>query len=95
MADERSYWLDLFTDQTWREFLNSGGSVSGFSAFRWNTVKRIKPKDYLLCYLRSGVLAARSSLRDPRMERMHLRCVLCEQLLTAGVRCPSDLCQQG
>jgi hypothetical protein len=51
VTDERSYWLDLFTDQTWREFLNAGGDVSGFSAFRWNTVKRIKPKDYLLCYL--------------------------------------------
>jgi hypothetical protein len=43
--------LDLFTDKTWREFLKAGGSVRGFSAFRWNTVKRIKPNDYLLCYL--------------------------------------------
>ena len=51
MADERSYWLDLFTDQTWQEFLKAGGDVSGFSAHRWNTVKRIKPNDYLLCYL--------------------------------------------
>ena len=51
MVEERSYWLDLFTDQTWREFLKAGGSVSGFSAFRWNAVKRIKPNDYLLCYL--------------------------------------------
>lgn len=51
MVDERSYWLDLFTDKTWREFLKAGGSVSGFSALRWKTVKRIKPSDYLLCYL--------------------------------------------
>lgn len=51
VADECSYWLDLFTDQTWREFLAAGGNVSGFSAARWNTVKRIKPGDYLLCYL--------------------------------------------
>jgi hypothetical protein len=51
VTDERSYWLDLFTDQTWREFLKAGGDVSGFSALRWNTVKRIKPNDYLLCYL--------------------------------------------
>ena len=51
VTDERSYWLDLFTDQTWQEFLKAGGDVSGFSAHRWNTVKRIKPNDYLLCYL--------------------------------------------
>lgn len=51
MADERSYWLDLFTDKTWREFLKAGATVSGFSALRWNTVKRIRPNDYLLCYL--------------------------------------------
>ena len=51
MAEERTYWLDLFTDQTWKEFLKAGGGVSGFSATRWNTVKRIKPGDYLLCYL--------------------------------------------
>jgi hypothetical protein len=51
VPNERSYWLDLFTDQTWREFLEAGGEVSGFSASRWNMVQRIRPGDYLLCYL--------------------------------------------
>jgi hypothetical protein len=51
VADGRSYWLDLFTDQTWREFLVAGGSVSGFSEHRWSVAKRIRPGDYLLCYL--------------------------------------------
>jgi len=51
VPDERSYWLDLFTDQTWREFLEAGGEVSGFSARRWNTIKKMKAGDYLLCYL--------------------------------------------
>jgi len=46
-----SYWLDLFTYQTWTEFLESGGKVSGFRQRRWNTVKKMKPGDILLCYL--------------------------------------------
>lgn len=51
MPDERAYWLDLFTDQTWKEFLQAGGNVSGFSEHRWSIVRRIRPNDYLLCYL--------------------------------------------
>ena len=46
-----SYWLDLFTYQTWTEFLAAGGQVTGFRQSRWNTVKRMKPGDVLLCYL--------------------------------------------
>ncbi len=47
----RSYWLDLFTGPTWEEFLAAGGEVSGFRERRWKAVQRIKPGDYLLCYL--------------------------------------------
>lgn len=47
----RSYWLDLFTGVTWKEFLAAGGNVSGFRDTRWSTVQKIKPGDYLLCYL--------------------------------------------
>jgi hypothetical protein len=47
----RSYWLDLFTGKTWQEFLDAGAKVSGFREGRWKTVQRIKPGDYLLCYL--------------------------------------------
>ncbi len=47
----RTYWLDLFTIETWKEFLDHGGDVTGFSEKRWATVQRIKPGDYLLCYL--------------------------------------------
>lgn len=47
----RNYWLDLFTGKTWLEFLNAGGKISGFSDNRWKTVQRVKPGDYLLCYL--------------------------------------------
>jgi hypothetical protein len=47
----RSYWLDLFTPRTWEEFLSAGGTVTGFRESRWTTVLRIRPGDYLLCYL--------------------------------------------
>ena len=47
----RDYWLDLFTGTTWQEFLDAGAKVSGFRERRWRTVQRIKPGDYLLCYL--------------------------------------------
>lgn len=47
----RTFWLDLFTVETWQEFLDHGADVSGFSEARWTTVQRMKPGDYLLCYL--------------------------------------------
>ena len=47
----RNYWLDLFTGVTWQEFLDSGGSISGFRESRWAVMQSIKPGDYLLCYL--------------------------------------------
>ena len=47
----RNYRLDLFTGTTWQEFLDAGGSVSGFRESRWSTVQKIRKGDYLLCYL--------------------------------------------
>ncbi len=46
-----NYWLDLFTGTTWQEFLDAGANVSGFRENRWTTVQKIKPGDFLLCYL--------------------------------------------
>jgi len=48
---KRQYWLDLFTGVTWEEFRAAGANISGFRKFRWKTIQRIKPGDYLLCYL--------------------------------------------
>ena len=48
---EPIYWLNLFTHQTWQEFLAAGAKVSGFRENRWNTVQSMKPGDILLCYL--------------------------------------------
>lgn len=48
MAD---YWIDLFSAQTWSEFLEAGADVSGFRERRWSAVRRLKVGDILLCYL--------------------------------------------
>jgi hypothetical protein len=50
-----TYWLDLFTGQTWQEFRDHGAEVSGFRKRMHNAVERIKPGDILLCYL-TGVM---------------------------------------
>ncbi len=50
-----TYWLDLFTGQTWQEFQNHGAKVSGFRARMHNAVERMKPGDILMCYL-TGVM---------------------------------------
>jgi predicted RNA-binding protein len=48
---DRKYWLDLFTGKTWEEFHKNGASVSGFKERRRNVAKKIRPSDYLICYL--------------------------------------------
>ena len=44
-------WTNVYTWQTWQEFLLSGGKITGFPEKRWNTVKKIAAGDVLLCYL--------------------------------------------
>jgi hypothetical protein len=46
-----TYWLDLFTVQTYEEFQKAGTKVSGFRERQWNRCQRIQPGDRLLCYL--------------------------------------------
>jgi hypothetical protein len=46
-----TYWLDLFTGTTWKEFFDAGAKVSGFRERRWKSVQAIKPGDFFLCYL--------------------------------------------
>ena len=47
----RSYRLDLFSVETWQESRDAGFEASGFTERRWKIVQRMKPGDYLLCYL--------------------------------------------
>jgi hypothetical protein len=49
--EKRNYWLDLFTGTTWKEFLAAGGQISGFRESRWKSMQKMRPGDYLLCYL--------------------------------------------
>ena len=50
-----TYWLDLFTGQTWEEFQRHGANVSGFRKRMHNAVERMKRGDVLLCDL-TGVM---------------------------------------
>lgn len=47
----RKYWLDLFTGETWEEFLANGANVSGFRKNREKTATKVQPGDYFICYL--------------------------------------------
>jgi hypothetical protein len=67
-----TYWLDLFTGQTWQEFRDYGATLSGFRKRMRNAVNRIKPGDVLLCYLTGvmrwvGALEVQGRSRDKRM----------------------------
>ncbi len=48
---QRTYWLGLSTWTTWKEFIEAGAKVSGYRESRWKIVQKMKPGDYLLCYL--------------------------------------------
>jgi hypothetical protein len=50
-SKKRKYWSDIFSEKTWGEFLENGACVTGFRRNRENTAKRVRPGDYLLCYL--------------------------------------------
>lgn len=47
----QNYWLTLFNVKTWEEFLTAGGKVAGFRDRHYKVIQRIKPNDYLICYL--------------------------------------------
>ena len=46
-----SYFLGLFTVESWREFKRHGGQVMGFNDKKSKTVARLQPGDRILCYL--------------------------------------------
>lgn len=50
-----NYWLDLFTGTTWRQFLEAGGTISGFRPRQRKLAGRMQPGDVMLCYL-TGVM---------------------------------------
>lgn len=46
-----TYWLDLFSGETWDEFQKHGAKVSGFRATQKKTAEKVKPGDRFLCYV--------------------------------------------
>jgi hypothetical protein len=50
-----SYWLDLFTGETWQEFRESGAKITGFREKKRAALQRVRPGDIFLCYL-TGVM---------------------------------------
>jgi hypothetical protein len=50
-----TYWLDLFTGTTWKEFQDAGASTSGFRHRMRGTLNRVRRGDVFLCYL-TGVM---------------------------------------
>src|SRR5205085_1444187 len=47
-----NYWLTVWSQKTWREFLVAGGQVYGVSATYEKFIKRVKVGDQLICYRR-------------------------------------------
>ena len=51
-SQRRSYWVQIFNETTWQEFLTAGGNVTGFREKRWAYISNLmKAGDILLCYL--------------------------------------------
>ena len=65
--DQRAYWLCLFNDTTWPEFLAAGSNTVGFPHTQHKTVFRISQGDYILAYMTkaSKWLAAMEVTSDP------------------------------
>jgi hypothetical protein len=61
-----TYWLDLFTGETWDEFLKHGASVSGFRATQKAAASKVRPGDRFVCYVAGisrfiGILEVKSA----------------------------------
>lgn len=48
---EPAYYVAVFTRKSWSLFLAAGGTTAGFPSKAWTRVARLRPGDYLLCYL--------------------------------------------
>ena len=50
-AGSKTYWMQVFNENTWKVFLRHGANVTGFRDTRWNYIQQIRPGDVLLCYI--------------------------------------------
>lgn len=51
MPRRSSYFLALFSEQSWQEFRAHGGKVYGTTKNRLTRAQKLAPGDYLLCYI--------------------------------------------
>jgi hypothetical protein len=45
-----NYWSDVFTEESWQQFCEAGGKVSGFPDSVRTSLQQVEPGDYFLCY---------------------------------------------
>jgi len=50
-VSDRTYWLCIFSPETWQEFLDAGANTAGFQENRASLAMRLESGDYLLCYV--------------------------------------------
>lgn len=69
-SSPKTYWLNLFTGTTWKEFRAAGATISGFRASRQKLAAKIQPGDVFLCYL-TGVMrwVGAVEVRGPSQEK--------------------------
>ena len=68
------YYLALFNQSSWREFLHNGGNIYGTNNSKINVAKKINIGDYLFCYITGvsefvGVLEVTSPSYSDRQSR--------------------------
>jgi hypothetical protein len=70
----RSFWINLFTNNAWEEFLDSENSVTGFSKRKWRSVQMLSQGDVLLCFNKdkSGFCGALEVVGAPYMDNTPL-----------------------
>jgi len=42
---QKTYWVQIFNETTWAEFVQAGGKVTGFRDARWGHVQKMKVGD--------------------------------------------------
>jgi hypothetical protein len=75
MAEKHgTYWVQVFTPNTWQQFVSAGSNVTGFRETRWNHIQTIKPGDRILCDL-SGIskwIGILEVLSDPYLDTIRI-----------------------
>jgi len=51
-GEQKTYWVQIFTETTWAEFVNAGCKITGFRDARLGHVQKMKVGDIIICYLR-------------------------------------------